>query len=93
MLICPNEVDEAEDPEYEELDESVMVSDEVPKGMAAPETPSAKEREGQRTDTCTFATVVQCLCPIQRSGYATSPQTCRKTCRGSRSGSFANNSI
>ena len=46
VLICPNEVDEAEDPGYEELDESVTVSDEVPRGMAVPETPSAKEREG-----------------------------------------------
>ena len=46
MLICPNEVDEAEDPGYEELDESMTVPEETPRGMAVPERPSAKEREG-----------------------------------------------
>ena len=30
VLLCPNEVDEAEDPGYEELDESVTVPEEVP---------------------------------------------------------------
>ena len=30
MLICPNEVDEAEDPGYEELDESMTVPEEAP---------------------------------------------------------------
>ena len=46
VLICPNEVDEAEDPGYEELDESMTVPEEAPRGMAVPETPSVKEREG-----------------------------------------------
>ena len=46
VLICPNEVDEAEDPGYEELDESMTVPEEAPRGMVVPETPSAKEREG-----------------------------------------------
>ena len=49
VLICPNEVDEAdeaEDPGYEELDESMTVPEEAPRGMAVPETPSAKERVG-----------------------------------------------
>ena len=45
VLICPNEVDEAEDPGYEELDESMTVPEEASRGMAFPETPSAKERE------------------------------------------------
>ena len=36
----------AEDPGYEELDESMSVPEEAPRGMAVPETPSAKEREG-----------------------------------------------
>ena len=46
VLICPNEVDEAEDSGYQELDESMTVLEETPRGMAVPETPSAKEREG-----------------------------------------------
>ena len=47
VLICPNEVGEAEeDPGYEELDESMTVPEETPRGMAVPETPSAEEREG-----------------------------------------------
>ena len=46
MLICPIDVNEAEDPGYEELDESMTVPEEAPRGMAVPETPSAKEREG-----------------------------------------------
>ena len=46
VLICPIDVNEAEDPGYEELDESMTVPEEAPRGMAVPETPSAKEREG-----------------------------------------------
>ena len=41
MLICPNEVVEAEDPGHEELDESMP----EPRGGAVPETPSDKDRE------------------------------------------------
>ena len=42
VLICPNEVVEAEDPGHEELDESPDVA---PSGVAVPETPSDKDRE------------------------------------------------
>ena len=45
VLICPNEVVEAEDPGHEELDESVPEPDAVPRGVAVPETPSGKDRE------------------------------------------------
>ena len=44
VLICP-EVEEAEDPGHEELDESIPEPDVVPKGVAVPETPSEKDRE------------------------------------------------
>ena len=43
VLICPNEVEEAEDPEHEELDESIPEPDVVPRGVAVPQTPSDKE--------------------------------------------------
>ena len=46
VLICPNEVDEAKDLGYEELDESMTVPEESPRGLTVPETPSAKESEG-----------------------------------------------
>ena len=46
VLICPNEVVEAEDPGREELDESMPEPDAVPRGVAVPETPSDKDREG-----------------------------------------------
>ena len=45
VLICPNEVVEAEDPGHEELDESMPEPDAVPRGVAVPETPSDKDRE------------------------------------------------
>ena len=45
VLICPNEVVEAEDLGHEELDESMPESDVAPKEVAVPETPSAKDRE------------------------------------------------
>ena len=45
VLICPNEVEEAEDPGHEELDESMPEPDVVPRGVAVPETPSDKDRE------------------------------------------------
>ena len=45
VLICPNEVVEAEDPGHEELDESMPEPDVVPRGVAVPETPSDKDRE------------------------------------------------
>ena len=45
VLICQNEVVEAEDPGHEELDESMPEADAVPRGMAVPETPSDKDRE------------------------------------------------
>ena len=45
VLICPNEVEEAEDPGHEELDESMPEADVVPRGVAIPETPSDKDRE------------------------------------------------
>ena len=40
VLICPNDVVEAEDPGHEELDESMPEPDAVPRGVAVPETPS-----------------------------------------------------
>ena len=40
VVICPNEVVEAEDPGHEELDESMPEPDAVPRGVAVPETPS-----------------------------------------------------
>ena len=46
MLICPYDVEEAEDPGHEELDESMSAPDATPRRMAVPETPSAKDREG-----------------------------------------------
>ena len=45
VLICPNEVVEAEDPGHEELDELMPEPDAVPRGVAVPETPSDKDRE------------------------------------------------
>ena len=45
VLICPNEVVEAEDPGHAELDESMPEPDAAPRGVAVPETPSAKDRE------------------------------------------------
>ena len=45
VLICPNEVVEAEDPGHEELGESMPELDVVPRGVAVPETPSDKDRE------------------------------------------------
>ena len=45
VMICPNEVVEAEDPVHEELDESMPEPDVVPRGVAVPETPSDKDRE------------------------------------------------
>ena len=45
VLICPNEVVEAEDPGHEELGESMPEPDAVPRGVAVPETPSDKDRE------------------------------------------------
>ena len=45
VLICPDEVVEAEDPGHEELDESMPEPDVVPRGVAVPETPSDKDRD------------------------------------------------
>ena len=45
MLICPNEVEETEDPGHEELDESIPEPDVVPKRVVVPETPTDKDRE------------------------------------------------
>ena len=45
VLICPNEVEETEDPGHEELDESIPEPDVVPKRVVVPETPSDKDRE------------------------------------------------
>ena len=45
VLICPSEVDEAEDAGHEELDESMPMPGVAPRGLAVPATPSAKERE------------------------------------------------
>ena len=44
-LICQNEVEEAEDPGHEKLDESMPEPDVVPRGVVIPETPSDKDRE------------------------------------------------
>ena len=45
VLICPNEVVEAEDPRHEELDESMPEHDVVPRKVEVPETPSDKDRD------------------------------------------------
>ena len=45
VLIWPNGVVKAEDPVHEELDESTLVPDVAPRGVAVPRTPSAKDRE------------------------------------------------
>ena len=45
VLICPNEVVEAEDPGHEELDESIPEPDAVPRVVSVSETPSDKDRE------------------------------------------------
>ena len=45
VLICPNEVVEADDPGHEEVDESMPEPDAVPRVVAVPETPSDKDRE------------------------------------------------
>ena len=45
VLICPNEIVEAEDPEHEELGESMPEPDAVPREVAVPGTPSKKDRE------------------------------------------------
>ena len=39
VLICPNEVMEAEDPAHEELDKSMPEPDVAPRGVVVPETP------------------------------------------------------
>ena len=70
VLMCPSEGDEMENPGYEELDESMTVP-EAPRGMAVPETTSAKEREGPELTHVPS----QPWC----SG-ATSSQTCGRTC-------------
>ena len=44
VLICPNEVGEAEDPGHKELDESMPEPNVVPRGVAVPEAPSDKDR-------------------------------------------------
>ena len=48
VLICPNEVVEAEDPGHKELDESMPEPDAAPRGVAVPETPSDKDREAHK---------------------------------------------
>ena len=45
MLICPDEVVEAEDPRNEEL--SMPEPDAVPRGVAVPKTPPDKNREAR----------------------------------------------
>ena len=50
VLICPNEVDEAEDPGYEELDESMTVPEQTPRGLAVPETPHRQPRTVKGTN-------------------------------------------
>ena len=45
VLICPNEVVEAEDPGRDLLDESMPEPDAVPRGVAGPGTPSDKDGE------------------------------------------------
>ena len=65
VLICPNEVAEAEDPGHEEMDESMPEPDAVPRGVAVPETPPAKDREA-RTHTSPHAAVVQRVFSRQR---------------------------
>ena len=45
VLICSNEVEEAEDAGHQELDESKPEPDFVPSGLAVPETPSDKDGE------------------------------------------------
>ena len=62
VLICPNEVEEAEDPGYEVLGESMSAPDATPRGMAVLETLPAKDREGYELDTPAHAVVVQCVC-------------------------------
>ena len=42
VLICPDEVVEAEDPGHEELDESMPEPDAVPRGVAVPENRQTK---------------------------------------------------
>ena len=42
VLICPNEVVEAQDPRHEELDESMPEPDAVPRVLAVPEGKSQK---------------------------------------------------
>ena len=62
VLICPNEVEEAEDPEHEMLEESVPAPDVARRAIAVPETPSIKDREGHE-----LTHVVQHVCPNQRN--------------------------
>ena len=45
VLICPNELGEAEGPAHKELDESMPEPGVVPRGVAVPETPSDNDRE------------------------------------------------
>ena len=65
VLICPNEVVQAEDLGREELDESMPEPDAVPRGVAVPETPSDKDREAHEL-TSPHAAVVQHVCSSQR---------------------------
>ena len=62
VLICPNEVMEAEDPGHEELDESMPEPDVAPRGVTVPETPSEKDRGAHElTDLPTQAWCSVCV--------------------------------
>ena len=75
VLICPNEVVEAEDPGHEELDESMPEPDAVPRGVAVPETPSDKDREAHELRHLT--TQPWCSVCVRAKGVDEEWITCR----------------
>ena len=89
VVICPNEVEEAEGLGHEELDETMSVPDVAPRRVAVPETPTAKDREGhEQTHQPTHS-----ACPSQRSRRAATSQTRRTACSGKGGGSHGNGSV
>ena len=66
VLICPNEVEEAEDSGHEELDESMPEPDVVSRGVAVPETPSDQDREAHELKHLSTQPGAACVCSSQR---------------------------
>ena len=68
VLICPNDVDEAEGPGQEELDKSIPDPDAVPRGVAVPETPSDKNREAHELTHLPRSRGAACVIDVKGAG-------------------------